>query len=653
MAVETRDLSFPFPSNNSSAGAVSLRPGPSAADPAAASSRKGYGGGGLKRAFDVVAAAGFLIVTAPLFALIAIGIKLDTRGPVFFRQKRVGRGGGLFLMTKFRKMPVDLRTQGPLLTRRSDPRLTRVGRWLERTKFDELPQLINILAGEMSMIGPRPEVPEFVDLNDPLWRVVLSVRPGLFGISQIQGRNESSLYPDGCEDLNGYYRRHILPEKLQRDALYVRRAGLLRDMELLFRGVMVAAFGTVTGSLIRAHAPGIAMLCTDVIAAGISFLFSYYVRLRTHLPMPTPETLWMFLSLCLLSRSIVFVMMGVYRRKPGTLTHGDFVRIINSVLYSTALLLLFSSLLVKGGVARSVLLVDTLTLSAVLVAKAYGIHKLIRRYRERSRRWSLVRAAVAMAVGAGLSSLAFYILLKWLSPAELAGAPIRQSVGLMLGFAAIRGYGICRYGLSRPTAGFARSLLDVPRILRGLVLGSLFLYVSDMVFYSQLVTVRVLAAELVLSTLLIMALDRVYWRETRAEAARRKSLASGDAERVPRVLLVGITAETEFYLSYLERVPRLIVVGVVDGSPGIARAHTVDNVPVIGGVGDLDAYLQAHPVDQVVYFPGALTSSQHAMLEAAGERHEIPVRRFPDLVNLAPAWESPAGSLGEAVSAQY
>lgn len=593
-----------------------------------------YGGGGLKRGFDVVAAALFLIAFAPLIALIAIVIKVDTPGPVFFRQKRLGRGGKPFLMLKFRKMPVDLPTQGPMLTRRSDPRLTRVGGWLERTKFDELPQLVNILTGEMSMIGPRPEVAKFVDLNDPLWGVVLSVRPGLFGISQIQGRNESSLYPDGCEDLEGFYTDHILPEKLARDADYVRRAGLLRDLELLFRGVMVAAFGTVTGSLIRAHGPGLLMLFSDVLASAFSFLFGFYVRLRTHLPMPTPGDFWKFLFLCVFSRSVVFVTMGIYRRKPDTLTYSDLVRIGKSVLYSSALLLFLSSLIVQGGLSRMVLLLDTLTLSAILIGKAYGVQQILRAFRERIQYWPLPRAAATVALGIGINTLAFYGLLRWLSATELSVEPIGRLAGLMLGFMVIRAYGICRYGLFRPTMGLKRSLLDVPRILRGTVLGSLFVYVSDWVFYSELVTIPILLVELVLSTTLIMILNRVYWNGISAEVRRGRSQAANRAEFAARVLLIGTGHETEFYLSYLERVPSLEVVGVVDGRSGIPRAHTINNVPVIGGVADLDAFLEAHHVDQVVYFPAAVAPAQRIKVEAAGERHQVPVHSFPDLLNL-------------------
>src|SRR5882672_927422 len=117
-AVDSRDASVARPDRRSAEHVATALP------------PRLYGGGALKRAFDIVASVAFLIVTAPLFALIAVAIKLDTLGPVFFHQERLGRGGKPFLMWKFRKMPVDLPTQGPLLTRRSDPRLTRVGRWL-------------------------------------------------------------------------------------------------------------------------------------------------------------------------------------------------------------------------------------------------------------------------------------------------------------------------------------------------------------------------------------------------------------------------------------------------------------------------------------------------------------------------------------------
>jgi lipopolysaccharide/colanic/teichoic acid biosynthesis glycosyltransferase len=193
-----------------------------------------------KRVFDIVVATLGLAVAAPLFAVIAIAIKRDSPGPVFFKQLRVGKKRRLFAMWKFRKMPHELPEQGPMLTARDDCRLTRVGHWLERTKLDELPQLLNVLSSEMSVIGPRPEVTNFVDRATPeLWDQALSVKPGIFGPNQIRYRNEADLYPKDCEDLENYYLHHILPAKLEVDAEYARRSNVFRDVWLLVRGVAV------------------------------------------------------------------------------------------------------------------------------------------------------------------------------------------------------------------------------------------------------------------------------------------------------------------------------------------------------------------------------------------------------------------------------
>jgi len=197
-----------------------------------------------KRLLDVAVAGLGLLVAVPLFVAIAIAIKRDSPGPVFFRQVRVGRKRRPFGMWKFRKMPHDLPEQGPMLTARNDTRLTRVGYWLERTKLDELPQLLNVLVGEMSVVGPRPEVPKFVDRATPeLWDQVLSVKPGIFGPNQIRYRNEADLYPQDCADVEAFYLHHILPAKLAVDARYAHHAWWLGDIWLLIRGVLASAFG--------------------------------------------------------------------------------------------------------------------------------------------------------------------------------------------------------------------------------------------------------------------------------------------------------------------------------------------------------------------------------------------------------------------------
>ena len=197
-----------------------------------------------KRVFDMVVAGLGLVAAAPLFLAISIAIKRDSPGPVFFRQVRIGRKRRPFAMWKFRKMPHDLREQGPMLTCRNDRRLTRVGHWLERTKLDELPQLLNVLASEMSIVGPRPEVPKFVDrAASEQWDLALSVKPGIFGPNQIRYRNEADLYPKDCGDIEDFYLRHILPAKLEVDARYALHSNLFGDVWLLLRGVFATTFG--------------------------------------------------------------------------------------------------------------------------------------------------------------------------------------------------------------------------------------------------------------------------------------------------------------------------------------------------------------------------------------------------------------------------
>lgn len=157
--------------------------------------------------------AAFLVLAAisPLLLVIVAAIVCDDRGPVIFRQVRVGRYGRNFVMYKFRSMRA---RPGLLLTCKGDPRVTRVGRFLRKYKLDELPQLWNIMCGDMAWVGPRPEVPEFVDLNDPLWQQVLQLRPGLADAASFAYRNEEQLLAN-ASDPQDFYRREILPHKLR------------------------------------------------------------------------------------------------------------------------------------------------------------------------------------------------------------------------------------------------------------------------------------------------------------------------------------------------------------------------------------------------------------------------------------------------------
>jgi len=191
-----------------------------------------------KRVLDFTVAALGLLLLAPLFVLIALAIKLDSPGGVFFAHRRVGRYGRPFKVLKFRTMVQDAPKRGGAITAGHDPRITRVGRILRKTKLDELPQLWNVLKGEMSLVGPRPEVEPYVALWEPTLREkVLSVRPGITGLTQIRYRHEETLLAQQ-PDPETYYREVLLPLKLQSDAEYVDRRTLLYDLSLILRTLL-------------------------------------------------------------------------------------------------------------------------------------------------------------------------------------------------------------------------------------------------------------------------------------------------------------------------------------------------------------------------------------------------------------------------------
>jgi lipopolysaccharide/colanic/teichoic acid biosynthesis glycosyltransferase len=195
-----------------------------------------------KRAIDVVLAAMGLVAFSPIIIVIFIAIRLDTRGPCIFRQSRLGRGGKIFTLYKLRKFRHDLSDQGPHVTVKPDQRLTRVGKVLEKTKLDEFPQLWNILKGDMSFVGPRPETPHFLDCFVGEFQLVLDYVPGVFGPNQVRWRNEADAYPSSW-DPEEFYRRVLFPAKAAVDVAYFQRATFSSDLVWVIRGLLVVVVG--------------------------------------------------------------------------------------------------------------------------------------------------------------------------------------------------------------------------------------------------------------------------------------------------------------------------------------------------------------------------------------------------------------------------
>ena len=187
----------------------------------------------LKRAMDIVVSGGALLVLWPVLLVIALAIKIDDPGPVFYRQVRVGRGGKTFRIFKFRTMVVDADKKGLAITVGRDNRITRMGAFLRKTKLDELAQLLNVFCGQMSFVGPRPEVQKYVDLYTPYQRQVLLVRPGITDYASIAYRNENDLLAT-AEDPEKMYIDVIMPDKIELNMKYLREISPLADIRLIF-----------------------------------------------------------------------------------------------------------------------------------------------------------------------------------------------------------------------------------------------------------------------------------------------------------------------------------------------------------------------------------------------------------------------------------
>jgi lipopolysaccharide/colanic/teichoic acid biosynthesis glycosyltransferase len=189
--------------------------------------------GGIPRWADAGIAMVGVVAISPIMALSALAIVITSGRPVFFRQKRVGRGGQTFTLVKFRTMTSA--NEGPEVTRKGDRRITRLGKFLRQTKLDELPTLWNIVRGDMALVGPRPEVPRYVKLDDPKWLTILKVRPGITDPVTVQLRNEEDLLSGIDGDLESYYVNELQPAKLRGYLDYLQCRSARSDLRLLWR----------------------------------------------------------------------------------------------------------------------------------------------------------------------------------------------------------------------------------------------------------------------------------------------------------------------------------------------------------------------------------------------------------------------------------
>jgi lipopolysaccharide/colanic/teichoic acid biosynthesis glycosyltransferase len=549
---------------------------------------------GLKRLFDVTVALSALVLLAPLFALIAVCIKLDSPGPVFYCQMRVGRHRRRFLMWKFRKMRHDLPVQGPSLTRRYDVRLTSMGRVLERTKLDELPQLINVLAGDMSIVGPRPEVPKFVEHYPDEWTRVLSVRPGLIGPSQLRLRNESELYPDRCADVEEYYAEYILPEKLAVDGTYADCHNLWSDLILLVRALPATMAGILTRqTLVNRRWQAVNAIGLIVISAAGSLVVACALGPRFG-PAPT----WQLVGLALAAKIISLALFDLPASMASSVTAADMLRCCWCAAFSG---LLAGSAMLAWGYGEPeglILLGDMVAFTAILVIyklACYNLYVLFRLQRSRDLERRLTVAALFLGPLSVALTLARHPLEHWTGQRGLA------FLGIVLLATVVRPGVILFNPMPSSRRGLSWIVTEWAKLAFGALAGSFLLLVALFALGERATAPGDAACDAVLYLALITAFAVWLQRPLASALGRRPQPASQPALSKERLLVVGTGLELGAYLSALLILAErgFEVVGAVVAGTG-QRANTVAGVRVVGEVTDVPALVSALSVTKII-----------------------------------------------------
>lgn len=294
----------------------------------------------LIRLLDLAISVSGLFILAPLFLGISLVIKFTSAGPVFYRAIRVGQGGKLFALYKFRTMVSNASRNGPGITINNDPRITSVGRFLRRTKLDELPQLFNVLRGEMSLVGPRPEDPRYVALYTPEQRQVLSVRPGITSAASLRYSAEETLLSG--ENWETIYTQQLLPHKLALDIAYLKSRTVWTDMELIWKtATTIATNGRVLSQVLQLRNRHLLLL--DILTILVIPALAVTLRVETlSWRFLASQAVLLFAIVALLVKIPVFYYFGLYKRYWRYAGVNDLNRVVVAVGWSTlALTFLF------------------------------------------------------------------------------------------------------------------------------------------------------------------------------------------------------------------------------------------------------------------------------------------------------------------------
>lgn len=371
----------------------------------------------LTRIIDIVVSLVGMLFLLLMLPWIGLLIKLDSSGPVFYRCNRVGKGNKIFQMFKFRTMyetPVAL---GPSVSAQGDPRVTRIGGILRRLKLNEFPQFINVLKGEMTLVGPRPESPDLAAAYPPGTEKIFSVKPGLVGPNQILGRNEEEWYPPGV-DQKRYYIDYILPKKLPLDLQYIEDKSVLKDIKYIFLGL----WATIVGALSRRHLldnrSQLLMLVTDALLCLFSFMVAHFLRYESFSNRQDYHTLVRLLPWVVFLRLPVFIYFGFYQTLIRHLTIFDIKKVFTGVALSSLFLVCFIFLSgLSPGYSRGVLFIDWFCLTTLIVGYRVLLKKLHQRQQNKKDPATNNRKPVLIWGAGDAGELCLRYLLKETKPA--------------------------------------------------------------------------------------------------------------------------------------------------------------------------------------------------------------------------------------------
>ena len=337
----------------------------------------------MNRFFDILMSLVGLLLLLLMLPWIALLMKLDSQGPVFFACDRVGLGGKIFKMYKFRTMYHTPRPLGDSVSPKGDPRVTPVGRFLRRVKLNEFPQFINVLKGDMTLIGPRPESPDLAAHYPASAKRIFSVKPGLAGPNQILGRNEEEMYPPG-EDPIKYYIEHILPRKLPLDLEYINDPSFIKNLKYLFLSVKVTIFGALSRQHLADNATQLFLILADIALCILSLTLAHYLRYDSFSKPFLYHAFVGVLPWALLIRIPIFIYFGFYHTLIRHLSFFDIKVVFKGVTLSSLVLIGFFFLIRVETFAeygRGVFLIDWFCLINLLAGYRILLKKLFYHYK--------------------------------------------------------------------------------------------------------------------------------------------------------------------------------------------------------------------------------------------------------------------------------